>query len=128
MASPRRVGGLALAGILAGIGAAEQARAQLRVVTWNISFYDGTDRGADIQTCVYGSFNGRSMLPDVIAAQEFSSAAALTAFVNVLNATNALNPAGSGYHDWAPSDFFTGPDSQTVAVYRTSKIDYIRGV
>ena len=132
MANRSRVGGLTWVGAVlaaAGLGTFVQtAQAQLRVVTWNISHYDGTDRAADIQTSVYGTFSGRGMFPDVIAAQEFSSSAALTAFVNALNATNALNPAGSGYHDWAGGDFFTGPDSQTVLVYRTSKVDYIRGV
>jgi endonuclease/exonuclease/phosphatase family metal-dependent hydrolase len=127
MSNRGRVGGLVFAAALAAMSAHE-ARAQLRLATWNISHYDGTDRAADIQTCVYAVFSGRSMAPDVIAAQEFDSAGALNTFVNVLNATNALNPAGSGYHDWAAGDFFTGPDSQTVIVFRTSKIAYIRGV
>jgi hypothetical protein len=122
MANRRRVGGLALAGLVGVVGAAESARAQLRIATWNISFYDGTDRASDIQTSVYSVFNGRSMSPDIIAAQEFQSAAALNAFVV------ALNNAPGSPHDWAGGDFFTGPDSQTVVAYRTSKIDYIRGV
>jgi endonuclease/exonuclease/phosphatase family metal-dependent hydrolase len=113
---------LALAGLVGVVGAAEVARAQLRLATWNISHYDGTDRGPDIQTAVYGTFNGRSMSPDIIAAQEFDSAAALNAFVV------ALNNAPGSPHDWAAGNFFTGPDSQTVVVFRTSKVDYIRGV
>jgi hypothetical protein len=120
MSNRSRLGGLVLAaGIVCGAG---QAQAQLRIATWNISVYYGTDRGPDIQTSVYGVFDGRSMSPDIIAAQEFESASALSTFVSVLNS------APGSPHDWAAGDFFTGPDSQTVIVYRTSKVDYIRGV
>ena len=41
------------------------AQAQLRVATWNISFYGG-GRGTDIRTAVYGVFEGRSLAPDVL--------------------------------------------------------------
>ena len=103
------------AALLLLAGAAASSHAQLRVVAWNISHWDGTDRIADVQTAVYGSFSGRSMSPDVIIAQEFSNAASLTTFVN------ALNTASGSPGDWAAAPFVTGPDSQGVCVYRTSK-------
>jgi hypothetical protein len=96
--------------------AAGLAPAQLRVATWNISFYNGSDRASAIQTVVYGSFQGRQMAPDVIAAQEFASAGALSTFVGVLNSA----PGSPG--DWAAGPFYSGPDSQSVLVYRTSKV------
>jgi endonuclease/exonuclease/phosphatase family metal-dependent hydrolase len=104
------------------VAAGAPASAQLRVANWNLSFYDGTDRASDIQTAVYGQFNGRSMSPDVFALQEFSNASALSTFVNVLNTA----PGSPG--DWAAAPFITGPDSQSVLVYRASKVDFIRAV
>jgi len=104
-------------GLLAGT-----AQAQLRVANWNISFYTGTGRVADIQAAVYGVFNGRSMSPDVLALQEFTTAAALSTFVGVLNSA----PGSPG--DWAAAPFITGPDTQSVLVYRTSKVDLIRAL
>ena len=95
------------------------ALAQLRVVTWNISNYAGTDRGADIQTAVYASFSGRSMSPDVIAAQEFISASALSTFVAVLNSA----PGSPG--DWAAAPFIDGADTESVLVYRTSRVQLL---
>ena len=91
------------------------AHAQLRVAAWNISNWSGADRIADVQTAVYGTFNGRSMSPDVILAQEFASAVSLTAFVTSLNTA----PGSPG--DWAAAPFVTGPDTQSVCVFRTSK-------
>ena len=101
---------------------AAQASAQLRVAAWNISNYNGTDRFTDIQTAVYGTFNGRSMSPDVIAAQEFGSADALSTFVL------ALNTAPGSPGDWAAAPFVTGPDTQSVFMYRTSKVSFERVV
>jgi len=95
------------------------ASAQLRIASWNISFYDGTDRGAAIQTSIYGSFNGRSMSPDVLLVQEVDSAAAMNTLLSVLN--TATGSPG----DWAAGPFFTGPDSQGVMLYRTSKVQFV---
>ena len=64
------------------------ASAQLRVVTWNVTNYDGADRGAAFQTAIYGEFQGRSMRPDVFIGQEFLSAASVTTFLNLLNTAN----------------------------------------
>ena len=92
----------------------------LRVATWNVSNYQ-TGRTADIQNAVYGTFQGRSMSPDVIMAQEIQSASAATAFLA------ALNTAGSAT-DWAASyATLTGTGAATnandqVVFYRTSKV------
>ncbi|MBI1190599.1 MAG: hypothetical protein GC200_07990 [Tepidisphaera sp.] len=108
--------------LVAVAGLSAFAHAQLRVATWNISNYDGTDRFTDIQTAVYGVFQGRSMSPDIIGAQEFGSAAALSTFVQ------ALNTAPGSPGDWAAAPFITGPDTQSVFVYRTSKVAFERAV
>ncbi len=108
---------LAAAALSAGL-----AQAQLRVATWNISNYNGTDRAADIQTAVYGVFEGRSMSPDLIGLQEFGSASALSTFVSVLNSA----PGSPG--DWAAAPFITGPDTQSTFVYRTRKVTFVRAV
>ncbi|MFA6045209.1 MAG: hypothetical protein WC718_09505 [Phycisphaerales bacterium] len=108
--------------LVAAASFAAGAHAQLRIATWNISNYNGTDRFADIQTSVYGVFNGRSMSPDIIAAQEFGSASALNTFVQ------ALNTASGSPGDWAAAPFISGPDTQSVFVYRTSKVAFERAV
>ncbi|MCE7973653.1 MAG: PKD domain-containing protein [Leptolyngbya sp. PLA1] len=95
---------------------AAASHAQLRIATWNISNYSGSDRASAIQTAVYASFSGRSMSPDVIAAQEFTSASALSTFVGVLNTA----PGSPG--DWAAAPFISGPDTQSVLVYRTTRV------
>ena len=105
--------------VLAAVSSGGAATAQLRVVAWNLTNWDGTDRIADVQTAVYGSFNGRSMSPDVILAQEFETAASLTAFLNALNAA----PGSPG--DWAAAPFVTGPDTQSVCLFRTSKASLV---
>ncbi len=117
----------ARAGLLLGCGVAlgsmtPGALAQLRVANWNISFYNGSNRGPEIQTAVYSVFNGRSLAPDVFALQEFSSATALSTFVNVLNAA----PGSPG--DWAAAPFIPGPDSQSVLVYRTSRAQLLQAL
>ena len=91
--APQNVRAIAAATILAS--AAGIANAQLRVVTWNISVYNG-GRVADIQTVCYGTnpANGLSMRPDIILAQEFVSASALTTFVSALNTAPGSPPVG----------------------------------
>jgi hypothetical protein len=90
----------------------------LRIATWNISNYRG-GFASDIQNSVYGSFQGRSMRPDVILAQEIQSASAATAFVNALNGDSR----GSG--DWAVSfRNLTGTSNTNdqAVFYRTGKV------
>ena len=103
---------VAFAGV-AFLGAAAQG--QLRVVAWNISNYTG-GRAADLNTAIYGSFQGRSMAPDVITAMEFSSATALSSFLSILNTA----PGSPG--DWAAAPFVDGADTESILVYRSSKV------
>jgi hypothetical protein len=107
-----------LAAVLAAGCLIPAAHAQLRVATWNISNYSG-GRTTAIQTVVYGSFEGRSMSPDVIAAQEILSAAANTAFLA------ALNTAPGSPGDWAAAPFVDGADTDAGLYYRTSKATLI---
>lgn len=95
------------------------ASAQLRVVTWNVTNYDGADRGAAFQTAIYGEFQGRSMRPDVFIGQEFLSAASVTTFLNLLNTANG-SPG-----DWAAAPFINGADTDSAFFYRTSKVQYL---
>ncbi len=94
------------------------ASAQLRVATWNISFYGG-GRIADIQAAVYGVFQGRSMAPDVLLGQEFLSDAALQ------DMRTALNTAPGSPGDWVAAPFIDGPDTESVCLYRSSKVDFL---
>jgi endonuclease/exonuclease/phosphatase family metal-dependent hydrolase len=107
---------------LAGACCASDAMAQLRIANWNISNYNGADRAAAIQTAVYGVYNGRSMSPDVLAVQEVTSASALATLRSVLNSA----PGSPG--DWAAAPFIDGPDSESVLLYRTSKVDLLNTV
>ena len=94
------------------------ASAQLRVATWNISNYGG-GRTADIQTAVYGTFEGRSLAPDVIIGQEFLSSGAVAAF------TTALNTAPGSPGDWAAASFVDGPDTDSAFFYRTGRVSLV---
>lgn len=108
-------------GLLAACaGLSPVAMAQLRVVAWNISNYGG-GRVTDIHTSVYGSFSGRSMAPDVILGQEFLTSSALTQFVA------ALNTAPGSPGDWAAAPFVDGADTESVCMYRTSKVTLLNG-
>ncbi len=91
------------------------SQAQLRVVTWNISFYGG-GRESDFKTAVYSSFEGRSMSPDVMMVQEVESE---TAAANLLT---YLNTAPGSPGDWSRFTFVNGPDSDTIVLFRTSKV------
>lgn len=91
---------------------------RLRVATWNISSYTGSN-ASHIKNVVYGEFQGRSMTPDAILAQEIQSASAATAFLSALN--TATNSPG----DWAASyATLTGTNSTNsqATFYRTSKV------
>jgi hypothetical protein len=100
------------------IWASAQANGQLRVVAWNVSNYSG-GRTADIQTSVYGVYQGRSMSPDLIMTQEFLSQAGVSAFLS------ALNTAAGSPGDWAAAPFVDGPDTDSAFFYRTSKADFL---
>jgi hypothetical protein len=96
----------------------DAVRAQLRVVNHNITNYAG-GKGPDIQTAYYGIFEGRSVAPDVFIAQEFTTAAAVTAFKGFLNTA----PGSPG--DWEAAPFVNGPDTDDAFFYRTSKVDFL---
>lgn len=128
-----RVVAWALAAAAVGIPSVDSP-AQLRIASWNLSNYNG-GRVADIQTVVYGvvpaglAYSGQSFSPDIICLQEFISASALNAFVS------ALNTAPGTPGDWAAAPFpipappqTSLPDTQSVMVYRTSKVQFIREV
>ncbi len=107
-----RVGGLiAIACVAVAVVAGAD---EVRIATWNISYYAG-GRVDEIQTVLYGEYMGRTMAPDVLIGQEFVSAAAVTEFVSILNTA----PGSPG--DWAAAAFVDGPDSDSAFFYRTSK-------
>lgn len=108
----RGVWSLAIGGALLSAAAAQ---AQLRIAAWNVSNYGG-GRTTDIQTAVYGVYQGRALVPDAILCQEFLSASAVAAFVS------ALNTAPGSPGDWAGATFVDGPDTDSAFVYRTSKL------
>jgi hypothetical protein len=87
----------------------------LRVVEWNVSTYT-SGRVSEFQTAIYGSFQGRSMSPDVIVGQEFLSVTGVSNFVSLLNSA----PGSPG--DWAAAPFVNGPDTDNAFFYRTSKV------
>ncbi len=94
------------------------ASAQLRIVAWNISNYNG-GRTAAIHDSVYGVFEGRSMSPDVFVLQEFLSQFAVDQFVAALNSA----PGSTG--DWAGAVFVNGPDTDSAFAYRTSTVQLV---
>ncbi|MBC7772329.1 MAG: lamin tail domain-containing protein [Pyrinomonadaceae bacterium] len=95
--------------------------ATLRICTWNVTAYSvaNTTRDNAFKTAIYGVFSSRSLAPDVIAAQEFSSQASVDAFRTMLNA------ASGSPGDWASAVFINGPDLDNAFFYRTSKVTYI---
>lgn len=108
---------------LAGLSAHAAGADGLRVVSWNITFYAG-DRAEQIGTAAYGSWEGRSMDPDVFCLQEMVSRNAVLAFVSALNAA----PGSPG--DWVAAPVFTNLYSNmgTALVYRSSKLELIAPV
>lgn len=113
---------------------ASGASAQLRVATWNITNWANTAAGSQssarisaFQTAIYGTvpaglaLAGRSFAPDVLFLQEVDDTTSLSRFVNLLN-TAAGSPG-----DWVAVPFVNGPDSESVMVYRSSKITPVAG-
>ncbi len=105
----------------------------LRVATWNVTTFTGFATGsstvpdpriADFQTAIYGTYQGRSMAPDLLIGQEFLSLNAVNRFVNLLNTA----PGSPG--DWATTTFYSGSDSsgQSAFFYRTSKVNNVSAV
>ena len=90
-----RFGVLAIVGIV--VLCTDQAVAQLRVVTWNVTNYS-SGRVADFQTAIYGTHQGRSLAPDVLIGQEFLSQTGVNNFLGILN--TATGSPG----DWAAAN------------------------
>lgn len=96
------------------------AVAQLRVATWNISFYAG-GREAAIRTAVYGEFSGRRMAPDVILLQEMENSSAASVIAG------ALNTAPGSPGDWVAAPYLSGADSVGGCVYRAGRVQFLGG-
>ncbi len=60
------------------------ASAQLRVTQWNITAYS-SGRVSDFQTAIFTGFQGRSMTPDAIIAEEVQSQTGADNFLALLN-------------------------------------------
>lgn len=109
-------GGFAL-GLTLFIASAEADT--LRVATWNVTNYTGSDRAAAIQNAVYGTFGGRTFRPDVLFAQEIQSVGAANTFRNLLNS------ASGSTGDWSVifgSLTGTSNTSDTAMFYRSSRV------
>ncbi len=106
-------------GIATLVGLSCSAFAQLRVATYNISNYDGSDRTVELKSVFYGTFQSRQFAPDVIVCQEFLTGPSLTTFIGLLNSA----PGSPG--DWAAAPFVDGADTESVCCFRTSKVDFL---
>ncbi|MEO1279545.1 MAG: endonuclease/exonuclease/phosphatase family protein, partial [Planctomycetota bacterium] len=93
------------------------AMAQLRVATWNLTNFNGTDsaRNDAVRTSLFDEFEGRSLRPDILVLQEVNGTAAANRLPSILNA----DPRGG--EDWALADFIDGPTTDSAVVYRTSR-------
>lgn len=99
------------------------AQSTFRIANWNVTNY-GTDaastsRTSAFQTAIYGTYQGRSMSPDVLIGEEFTSQAAVNNFLNLLNTA----PSSPG--DWKAAAFIDGPDTDSAFFYRDSKVTYL---
>ena len=101
--------------ICASVCAAPLHADELRVVTWNITNYS-SGRVSQIQSSVYGVFEGRSLAPDVILGQEFLSQTGVNNFLAIINS------APGSPSDWAAAAFINGADTDNAFFYRTSKV------
>ncbi len=94
------------------------AHAQIRVGTWNITFYDGEPELDGIfRTALFDEFNGRRFRPDVLLIQEINGQ------TGTLHLMGVLNSDSRGGQDWVRAPFFDGSGTIDTAVYyRTSKV------
>lgn len=106
------------AAILLILTLAAPATAQLRVTTWNLTNFNGTDadRNAALRTALFDEFDGRSLRPDVLVFQEITGASAANLLPSILNA----DPRGG--QDWALAAFIDGPTTDSALAYRTSRV------
>ena len=109
----------ALAGFAAALlYVAVPAHAQLRVATWNMTNFNGSDpdRNAAVRTALFDEFEGRALRPDAIVLQEITGESAAMRLPAILNA----DPRGG--QDWALAPFIDGPTTDSALVYRTSRV------
>ena len=98
----------------------------LRIGTWNISTYTGSNRTAAIQNAVYGSFQGRSFAPDVLFVQEIQSSTAAVALQSVLN--SAAGSPGDWQVTFGSPLNGTNSTNDTAMLYRTSRVSALTPV
>jgi endonuclease/exonuclease/phosphatase family metal-dependent hydrolase len=103
------------------------AQNTLRIAVWNVTNYsaNSTARNPFFQTALYGTFEGRSLAPDILICQELTSATAVTNFRNMLNAA----PGSPG--DWAAAPWRTAanetvPDTNSAFFYRSSRVRFVQ--
>lgn len=95
-------------------------RADIRIVTWNVSNYNGTNvTTADIRNVIYGVYSGRSMNPDIVITQEFETQTAVNNFLAALN-NDPTEPT-----EWAAAPFINGPDTESAFFYRTRLFTFL---
>jgi hypothetical protein len=107
---------------------AVNANAQLRVSSWNVTFWgipsvinpsvkDAT-RINGVKTCLYtvNPANGMQYAPDIIFGQEFLSSAGQNTFLTCLNTA----PGSPG--DYVAATYVDGPSMESVMFYRNSKV------
>lgn len=95
-------------------------RADIRIVTWNISNYDGTNvTASDIRNAIYGVYQGRSMNPDIVITQEFETQ------ISVNNFLAALNNDPTKPNEWAAAPFINGPNTESAFFYRTRLFTFL---
>lgn len=102
---------------MAGMLLAALGSTQLRVATWNVSNYSG-GRESDLSTAIFSTFQGRSMRPDIIVTQEFTSQSAQNSFLAMLNA----GPFGNV---WQAAPFTNGTDTDSAFFYRSDRITLV---
>jgi hypothetical protein len=108
-----------LAIFLCAVSFTAGASAQLRVAQWNVTNYS-SGRVADFRSALYDSFQGRSMDPDVIIAEEIVSEG------GAMNFRDILNSFPGGPTDWTYATFIDFPaDTDNALFYRASKIDFL---
>lgn len=92
----------------------------LRIATWNVSEFTGSNRISDIQTVLFTVGPIGKMDPDVLVAQEIQSPSAATAFLGALNAIEP-NTWAVGYGSLTG----TSSTSDTAIFYKTGKVSYL---
>src|SRR5262249_49013298 len=111
--------GLFAAACFGSLLLSSSACAQLRIAQWNVTNYS-SGRVADFRSAIYDSFQGRSMNPDVLIAEEISSEG------GALNFLSILNSYPGGPTDWTYATFVDFPgDTDNALFYRSSKIDFL---